>query len=267
MRANTDHLYVTHPEQDKLTARLTVVTDWLADALDETVTRQTSHAAEPLVSTGKAKERPFPFHPAASDVAWDLANTLASWARAIAAARTFDDLPDRLTIKASATWLAESRHTGGLALMPDGAQGYDEILYAIDRAIAVVDRPRTPSYVGSCPDCAGDLWARPEDDPITCRTCSATIDRATNDQRVDRALRDRLFTAAELVDIVEARLGLTVRPKTIHELTRRRRPLEIRGKVPGRTRGTVEYLYRCGDVLDAFLPRQRRRTRANARLP
>lgn len=263
MPDNVDHMRLTRDERNKLAAKLATVTDWLADALAETVQRQTSHTAGPLVSMGRAKDQPLPFHWGAADVAWVLENTLTTWARSIAQARTFTDLPRPLTTHTAAHWLAESRHITGLALMDDGAQGYDELIYAIDRARTVVDLPRIASYLGPCraTDCDGELWAEPDEDPVACRTCKTTTPRAVVEQIIERELRARLCTANELVAIVADRLGLTVTPKMIRELTRRRRPLIVRGQLPR----TGEHLYRAGDVLEAFIPRQRRRTRT--RLP
>lgn len=259
---NVDHMRLTRAEQTKLAAKLDTVNDWVADALDETLTRQTSHTAGPQVSIGRGKEQPLPFHVAASEVTWVLANTLSTWARSIAKARAFTDLPDRLTIRAAAAWLAESRHITGLALMDDGAQGFDEICYAIDCATRIVDRRIVATYLGPCLDdaCDGELWAEPDEDPVACRTCKAATPRAKVENVIEFELRQRLCTAEELVDIVADRLGLTVKPKTIRELTRRRRPIAIRGVLP-----TGANLYHCGEVLDALIPRQRHRTRA--RLP
>lgn len=274
MPANVDDMRLTRAERTKLAETLATVTDWLTAALDETITRQTSHAAGPLVSTGRNKETPLPFHWIASDVAWTLENTLAVWARSIAhttglhklprpltAAQAQHELPRPLTTVRAARWI--TAHLTALALMPDAAQAYDELTYAIGRAYTVVGRPRTANYVGPCPanGCDGELWAEPDTDPVPCRTCKTEFPRTTVDARLERELRASLCTANELVPIVADRLGLTVTPKAIRELTRRRRPLIIRGQLPH----TGEHLYRAGDVLEALIPRQRRRTRTPAR--
>ena len=274
MPDNVDHLYLTRDERNKLATMLGTVADWLADALDETAHRQTSHTAGPLVSMGRAKHQPLPFHWGAADVAWTLENTITTWARSIekatglprlprplTALQAQHELPRPLTTVLAAQWIID--HLTTLARMTDAAQAYDELAYAIAAARTVVDLPRIASYLGPCRanGCDGELWAEPDEDPVACRTCKAATPRAVVEQVIERELRARLCTANELVTIVADRLGLTVTPKMIRELTRRRRPLIVRGQLPV----TGEHLYRAGDVLEAFIPRQRHRTRA--RLP
>lgn len=259
MPENPDGYYITRPEQDRLLAKLVTLADWLAEALDAAATRQTVHPAGPRGRRAKRgateDDSTLPFNEHVSQIAADLASTLNAWVTHTSTKRTFTH-PGRLDVKGAARWLGTRRHVTALALTEDAPAAYDEILYAIGRALGAIDRPPLPNYVGACGKCDGDLWARRDDPTIRCRICGWTIARAENDDRIETALRDRLFTARELVDIVDARLGLTVKPKAIHELTRRRRPLEARGQT---RRG--ETLYRCGDVLDALTPRPRRRTR------
>lgn len=249
MPGANDHMSLTTAEQAKLTRELDAVVEWIAAALEEAVTQQ---AVQPSGPRGRRAKRgateddsALPFNEIASDVATDLAGTLNAWITHITTARKLPH-PGRLTIIQAAKYLRTRRYITGLSLTDDGPTGYDEILHAITRAVRIVDRRHLPTYVGACPICKTDLWARTGEDKLVCRQCDKVVlTREENDARVADALVDRLFTAAELVEVVEARLGQRITAKTIRNLARYR----ITDK--GRDRNGHP-LYRCGDVLDAL---------------
>lgn len=252
MPAATDHMSLSTAEQAKLRAELDAVVEWIAEALEETVTGQTSHPAGPRSRRAKKgsteEDSSLPMHWLASDVEWVLANTLNAWITHVTTNR-FMTHPGRLGVSAAARWLNTARHVTGLALTPEGPQALDELCYAIAQARRVVDRHEHPAYVGACPVCKGDLYARRGAEKITCRECERVVTtRADNDQRIDVELDGRLFTAPELVDVVEARLGIKITTKTIRNLARYRITTHGQDR-----RGHA--LYRCGDVLDALAGR------------
>ncbi|WP_040769160.1 hypothetical protein [Tsukamurella sp. 1534] len=253
MSAAADDMTLTNAERDKLRTELDALIEWIAYALDDTVTRQTVHPTGPKTRRAKRgsteEDTPLPFHPPAAEIAWELANTLNAWITHITTARTLTH-PGRLGIIPAAKYLRTNRYLNGLALTPEGPQGFDEICHAIHRAARAVDRPPMPSYAGPCPICKADLWARPDETKLVCRACDDVVTtRTDNDERIASELADRLFTATELVRIVEARLGQRITSKTIHNLARHR----ITDR--GRSR-EGDKLYRCGDVLDALIAQQ-----------
>lgn len=253
MPGANDHMSLTTAEQDKLTSELDAVVDWIADALEAAVTQQSVQPSGPRGRRAKRgateDDSTLPFNEPASDVTRDFAETLNVWVTHIADARKFVH-PGRLDIVQAAKYLRTRRYVTGLSLTDEGAMGYEEILYAIERARRTVDRRSHPTYAGSCPKCKGDLWARRTDEEITCTKCDdVVITREDNDTRIAAEIVDRLFTVVELVPIAEARLGLTIKPKTIHNLARYR----IAAKGEDRH---GQPLYRCGDVLDALAAQQ-----------
>ncbi|MGX9297735.1 hypothetical protein [Tsukamurella paurometabola] len=260
-QTNVDGFFITRAEQDKLLERLTVLSEWLADALDAAVTCQTVRPAGPRGRRAKRgateDDSKLPYNEVASKVAEVLADTLNAWVTHTTTQRQFTH-PGRLTVKAAAKWLGTRRHVTALALTEDAPAAYEEIFYASDRALRTVDRRPLPSYVGACEVCKADLWARRDDDEILCKACGLVVPRETHERRIDGELRDRLFTARELVAVVDARLGLTIKPKTVHDLAyRARRPIPVKGY----DRQTGVPLYLCGDVIDALTPRLHHRTR------
>ncbi|WP_411815508.1 hypothetical protein [Gordonia sp. SND2] len=241
----TDH-GLSPAEQRHLATALHNLHDWIAEALTDAVTRQDSHAGAPKVSG--TRDTALPFNEHASDAAWDLRNTLNAWITAVHTQRHFPHPGADIPIETAARWL--ETHIIALALIDDAHTAYDEIHHAIERARRAIDRPTRPDYLGTCPtpNCDADLWALPADNPVICRTCTTTHHRQTIEAAIDRELRTRHFTARELVPIVQDRLGITIRPKTIYELARRRTdPITHTGH---NHRG--DRIYRCGDILDAL---------------
>lgn len=243
--ANVDGFYLTRADQEKLRTTLATLTDWLAQELDTTITRQTAGNPGPRVTLGRHRDTPLPYNPAAADAATDLHHTLTTWATHTATHRSLHlDPADTRTIQTAARWL--HAHTTALALTEHADTAATQIHHATKRARTLIDRRPQPDYLGTCTDCGEDLYAHKGADPIVCTHCAATHQRATIDTRIDNELRRRLFTARELVDIVHDRIGQTITPKTIHNLARH--TLTVRG-----TTHRGERLYLCADVLDTLM--------------
>ncbi|SEE25497.1 hypothetical protein SAMN04488550_4154 [Gordonia malaquae] len=68
--------YLTRVEQDALKTLLDAIHNWIAEALDDTLTRQNRFTIGPRSGPQKRRETPLPFHAQASDAAADLNGTL-----------------------------------------------------------------------------------------------------------------------------------------------------------------------------------------------
>lgn len=237
----TDEQFLTRHEREQLAEKLGEIVNWLAEALDDTITRQTARPTGPRISTAKRKDTPLPYVESASLIAQDLHATLTAWIETVCTERNYP-WPGHLRIKDASQWL----HTNiiGLTLLDDIRDAADEITHAYRRALNAVDTPLMRTYQGKCQVCAAPLWARRTDRKIVCKQCAAVIDRTANDHRILNLLEDRLCTVNELVDILADRFGVQVKTKTIHDMAyRRTHPLDVRGELYD-----GQKLYRAGDV-------------------
>ncbi|MDM2364165.1 hypothetical protein PP581_13155 [Mycobacteroides abscessus] len=229
-----DQFNIDRPQQKLLASRLRTVADWLAESLEETITRQT--AAAPRSDGGghrrkATEETPLPYAAHAAEVRDDLRLTLRVWAAEIRPRRGEPPVPSR-DVAGVARWLGEPAQIIALAMLADAEEAYDELVDAVDRAVKAVDRPRFRSFFGSCGVCATELWAFADEDEVACSVCSAVIRREDRDGRLDTILADQLLTAAELAVIAEARLGVTCSAKRVRNLGRRIpfRSVDARGR-------------------------------------
>lgn len=230
-----DQFGIDRPQQKLLAARLHTVADWLAGALEETITRQTATAREGGGggrSDPRASEAPLPYAAHAAEVRDDLRLALRVWAAEIKPRRGAPPVP-RDDVAGLADWLAEPAQIIALAMLSNAEDAFDELVDSVDRAVRAVDRPRIKSFFGSCGICAAELWAFADEDEVTCEVCGYfTLRRADRDARVDKVLAQELFTAAELAAIAEARLGISCSAKRIRNLGRRIpfRSVDARGR-------------------------------------
>ena len=233
--------YLTRVEQDALKTLLDAIHNWIAEALDDTLTRQNRFTIGPRSGPQKRRETPLPFHAQASDAAADLNGTLMVWIEAVCQQRHYP-WPGRLRNAPAAKWLAQ--HITGLALCDDAQDAADEITDAHKRVLRVIDRPAFRQYQGQCEICQGDLYGYRDADKITCAQCSEVIRKDVNDRRLANQLEDKLCTANELVVVIADRFGATIKPKTVHDLAyRKTNPILVRGSTYDEQK-----LYRAGDV-------------------
>lgn len=239
--------HLTRGEQQQLTTALTNLIDWIAETLDDAITRQHSRTTNPKVSGGTT-EQPLPFNDRASEIGWNLRNTLNTWIHETATARHYPQ-PGRLNLIPAARWLR--RNIIGLAISDHAQTAADEILDAINQATRHLDRPTRPDYLGTCPHttpndgtpCEAGLWALPTDELIVCRACNTAHPRHEITERLEQQFRDQYLTAPDLAPLIADRLHTTITPKVIHNLGRHRaRSIETLGR----------RLYRAGDILDAL---------------
>ncbi|WP_446224960.1 hypothetical protein ACTWPB_07535 [Nocardia sp. IBHARD005] len=239
-----DCLYLSRLEQKDIVAKLRDIRTWLLPELDTVITRQTSYGTPNTTPTRKPgrTEQPLPYHQAAADVATDLYGTLRSWVEHVCNNR-HRPWPGDLRADGYARWL--DRNIIDLALCQEAPDAADEILDAYKRAVRVIDLPKTHTYQGGCEVCGGDLWAVRGESEITCGQCAGMVNRSDNDARIDRELEIRNYTASELVAIARDRLGVTIKPKTVHDMGyRKTNPVLVRGHTYDQ-----QNLYNAGDVL------------------
>jgi hypothetical protein len=112
-------------------------------------------------------------------------------------------------------WLA--RNVAALASDQGAAVAYREFKQIRETIERIVDRPRSPLFVGRCPtwmgtagldivaqQCPADLVISPEAKHVRCRECKETYSVADLvEWRLDEAPPDLLFTASEVLDIMD----------------------------------------------------------------
>jgi hypothetical protein len=236
-------------EQEDFKLKLLKIAYWISPALDVTITRQDRMGKGPKTSHQKRRETPLPFNDTASQVAYDLHSTLTAWIEHVCGERDYP-WPGMMRTPDAALWLIE--HVVGLAITDEAREAVGEIDHAFDRAIRTIDRPLLKSFQGTCEVCGADLFAKPRDKRIICNECATTVDKHVNDQRIVGLLEERSYTANELVGIIRDRFGVTVKPKSIHDMAyRKTNPIPVRGATYDRQK-----LYRAGDVFYSLRQRK-----------
>ena len=245
--------FLTRAERAQLATDLDELITWLAADLDDVVIKRTRYTSAGH-AMGKRRrkasdEAVLPFNDSVSDIAYEITGTLQAWIDEVCTQRHYPH-PGHLRTAPAAQWL---RHRLiALTLCQDARAAADEIHDAVKRALRAVDRPRFRTYQGQCEACGADLWAHREANKITCTACTEVIDKKANDTKIMGQLESRLFTAAELADIIADRFGTTIKPKAIHDLAyRRANPIPVRGHTYDRQK-----LYRAGDVFYALRQRK-----------
>lgn len=203
----------------------------LLDELDVTFSRQDRLAA-PHDRARSGGEVPLPFRSHVPEVVWDLHNTLGAWVHTLARTRTCT-----LTTAQAAEWLA--RHVELARIHPAADQLADEIIYAVRRARAAIDRPGDRRrFLGPCRAdgcCREELYALDGARSVACPACGAEHDVAARKDWLQNKLQGHLGTSAEIAGFLNV-LGMSVTPSMIrgyvargrlvaHATTRRGHPL------------------------------------------
>jgi hypothetical protein len=213
----------------------------LAEELETTRTKQ-DRIGNPSDGRGGGHV-PLGYRPTAAEVGAVLHDTLAVWARELAAATgaPLYAVPAEHPVMLAA-WLAENceaaRH---LAL---AGQLADEVSYAVRVTRRAIDRPLDRVYVGPCDDCSADLYALPHHERLACRECAAEYLVSARRAWLLDSLREHLATAAEIAAGMGELYGQTVNRKTINVWHHRGRLVEHASTRTGWP------LFRIGDVLD-----------------
>ncbi|PKW15946.1 hypothetical protein A8926_3728 [Saccharopolyspora spinosa] len=193
---------------------------------------------------------PVPFHEAASEVGWVMANTVSTWAREVHE-RNPHLLPPAGSTAAAVAWLVGLPNL--LALHPAADELHDEITSVVARVRQVIDRPPDRIYAGPCDAqvegerCTDHLYARPGSHTARCATCGTEHD-------VDERRRWMIDYAADLRVTATVALGWTrlLLDKTIPRGTWD--SWVSRGRiVPHGTDASGRPVFRFGDVRDLAL--------------
>lgn len=163
----------------------------------------------------------------------DLADVLGVWAREFGATPASAD--------ESAMWLAT--YAEAVAASPQAQQCVDECTDAIRRAWKAVDLPADRTFLGPCPDCGADLYARPSRAQVTCR-CGTVTDAASRRDWLLSQVRDQLDTATGIARALPGLVSVPLTPAMIRGYAHRGRLSPRPAGPDGRPR------YRIGDVLD-----------------
>lgn len=217
--AEADHFYLSRPEIRALLERLREL-PWIVSELDTVIVRDTRYSERhdrPTSST------PVPFHLGASDVAWDLRDTLRSWCREVATRRRLP-WPGEQRAGQYAKWLRMNvMHLAQLEAAPDAA---DEIRDIYKRALRAIDKPQEWEFVGPCQsdvpgvECDG-VYASRGTDTKTCATCDVCIDVVAVQAATHETVSDRLYTAKELATALTIVTGRQVPFERVRNWVRR----------------------------------------------
>lgn len=183
----------------------------------------------------RSQDGALPVDLTAAQAATDLADVLRIWAHDLGGAPA--------TGCEAAAWLI--KHSDAVATHPDAAQCLDEITDAIHRAWQAVDHPPERSFLGPCPECAADLYARPGRAHVTCR-CGAVLDAARRRDWLLSQVRDQLDTASGIARALPGLLSTHLTPAMIRGYAHRGRLAARPAGADGKPR------YRIGDVLDVL---------------
>jgi len=273
---NADHLFLARHEMDELSRILKSIPD-LADDMEVTRTRQDCIAREKNESKmgRRGREQPLPYGSAASEASDLLHSTLVSWIRHVCEQRGVEYIPigythrhgrgygpltprerrlpqgyDESNFRDLCHWL--QRNIVALAMTEGSEESLDEIHHAYTAARQTVDLPNRKVFQGSCECCQGDLLAYQLDQFAVCADCGVVVDKQANDARINLEIDGRLFTATEMVTLVEARLGVTLNRKRIYKWADPNEPSNHATGPKLVTRGLAlgsnEKLFRAGDV-------------------
>lgn len=217
----TDDLYLTREERKKLSARLTDVIEWLADELDNTITRQAARSDR--APRSQAAETPVNFHEPAARAAETLHACLGEWTEHVCTYAT-PTWPGRQRITGYAAWL--NRHLIDLSKTPEAPQALHDIDLAVSRALRIIDLPTPTEFAGPCQSddtdtqCDG-VYARPDTTTWQCGTCQITCDIPALREASREALTQRLYTDHDLASALSILTGTEVRYERIRNWVRR----------------------------------------------
>jgi hypothetical protein len=198
-------------------------TPGLVEELQITLTRQ--H----VLSRGseirqKAPETALMFHQAASDAAWEVDNTIATWARDLATLNPHLTLTATTTVGA-AQWM--TRFPNLLAAHPAAGEMLDELASIAVKAERVIDTGPDRVFLGKCGTiiegkrCTADLHGVQDKPWVYCRECSTKHDALERWTDLQAKVRDSLATAAEIAEASQRFFGHMVNVKTVRTWARR----------------------------------------------
>ncbi|MFE0021933.1 hypothetical protein [Amycolatopsis sp. NPDC059021] len=199
---------------------------------------------------GHSASTPMPYHEAASEMGWVLANTISTWAREVHE-RNPHLLPPPGSTTGAASWLTGL--PGLLALHPAADELHDEITHVVAQVRRVVDRPPDRVYAGPCDApvdgerCPDHLYARPGQRRVQCGSCGAEHDVDERRNWMIRYAVDLRVTATVALGWARLLLDKAIPRGTWDSWISRGRI------VPHGTDGRGRPVFRFGDVRDLAL--------------
>lgn len=219
MTDEADHFYLSRHEIRALLDRLRDFA-WITTELDTVIVRGTRYTER---NDRPSSTTPVPFHLGASDVAWDLRDTLRSWVNAVATQRQLS-WPGETRAAGYAQWL--DRHVMHLAQLETAPDAADEIRDVHKRAMRVIDRPQDWEFVGPCQsdvpgvECDGVYTPRGADTK-NCATCMVCIDVPSVQAANREEMQGRLYTGKELATALTIVTGAQVPFERVRNWIRR----------------------------------------------
>lgn len=225
----TDQLYLNRSQIKILSKRLHDIDDWVADALDDAVARDTARERN---DGGKSADTPLPFHDMAGDAALELCGTLQVWVDTVTAARHLP-WPGTLRAKHSARWM--KKHIIDLALCVDAFQAFDEISDARKRAVNFADIPMPVEFAGPCQSTTDDIkcdgvYCREKTVAHHCSKCEVDIDVPALQATMIETMQQTLFNADELQDALTIAGNKRIHRRTIQSWIQSERLVSRAGK-------------------------------------
>ncbi len=210
--------------------------------LELAIARQTRMGGD---SEGRrSAEKPLPYDPAASEVAWIVTNTIGAWVTHVVEHRPANPPtkpPGASLTGHQAGWLLGA--TQWLSYRPEASEAFSELHDAHRALIKAIDRPADLLFSGPCPNDGGDLYCKPDAPTVTCTTCATEY--GVNERRTWLlAAADDHLAHASLIAKAVTNLGQPVTRQTISRWVMRGRLLAHGLDRDGRE------MYRVGDVLD-----------------
>lgn len=210
-----DDAYVCDDCLDKFAKLLGEVT-WIDLELETTIAKQ--KAAGDAGSPGA--ETALPFHPEASERAHLLHHELVMLVRfcdeeGVRSSDPAEGLPANNRV-AMSRWLMW--RVDGLAFNDMAREFIESVSTAVSRCRQIIDLPPERSYAGPCPECARDLYHRPDAAEVKCSGCGQRWDVAEVNAwmraRIEEHMTDRLVTAREGSTLL-SRFGIETAQRTI----------------------------------------------------
>jgi hypothetical protein len=208
-------------------------------------------------------DAPLPVDLAASGIAYELRHRLGYWVNTTARSRPelWITRPGD-SIAAMARWLAA--HLADVRQLEGADRMLDDIGRRVHRALAVVDRKPERLYAGPCPQCGTDLLGQPGASVIECR-CGRVLEVSAQRDVMGDALWDTLGTVQWSVTAASA-LGVSLSEHTVRTWVKRKK-LVSHGERPAAFGGTLQAVYRFGDVMKLAAERPTRKPELRSDLP
>lgn len=141
---------------------------WIYEQVLVTLTRQ-AQTGDPYRDGGKSSETPLMFDEGASEAAWTIRNTVCAWAVDVGIPCAGEYVGNVIAAMAD-RWLDLSR-------LEQAVQLIEELRFANEAGLRVVDRPAVRVYLGDC-HCGRKVHADPRDETHVCGHCGTEHDIA-----------------------------------------------------------------------------------------